>query len=251
MRVANYILASRSSQLPTRKLDTAITVLMLLPSGPDVRLGYAGLQERRYRIDSSLIVMLLDSVRDPETQRAIVHSPAFACLPPHLFRRLFFRLWPARRGNAWRWTLGRTLSSFLHENPGEAHFYAKAIWTIANAPDESVALAGLASTRYLGKSLSTQGAERLVELSHDPSDRSMAALSILSDLYKNIDSLTPEAQRYLLDPATMANLRTASPSDGRGPLSAYRLCMKNLRNAINDLRQNRRSHAGTTKEKDH
>lgn len=239
MTVADQIFSLSSVQLSQRQLDTAITVLMLLPSEPDTRSGYAGLREGRYRIDSQLVTALLDTVRDPETQRAIIHSAAFASLPRHLYRRLFFRFWSIRRSNAWRWTFGSSLQSFLHDKPGEARFYARAIWTIASAPDETVALAGLANMKHLGEALTLKQAAALVAMSHHPTDRALAALSNLGEIYKGIERLKPEVRSYLLDPTTMATLRSANPSDGRGPWSAYRWCLTNMRKALGRTRPGR------------
>jgi len=230
--VANQILSSSSARLRQRTLDTAITVLMLLPSGPDMQIGYAGIRSGRYRIDPGLVTALLDSTRDSDTQRAIVQSAAFACLPKHVYRRLFFRFWSRRRGDLWRSTLGRSLSWFLHQEPGEARLYAKAIWAMASDPDESVALAGLASTKYLGNALTLKGAKTLVAMSHDPTDRAIAALSNLGDLYQGLKNLRPEVRALLLASATIATLRSANPSDGRGQWSAYRWWLTNMRRAL-------------------
>lgn len=232
MRFEDYILGSPSLRLPPRKLDTVITVLMLLPSVKDDGLGHDGLRARRYRLDTQLITALLDSTRDSQMQWVVVRSSAFSYLPSHLFRRLFFRFWPVRRTNAWRWALGNSLGSFLSSNHGEARHYARAIWTMAGDEDESVALRGLNCTRYLGDALTITGAKRLVALSHHPGDRAIQALSCLNDLYRGIRKLSPGVRAFLLNPATISTLRKAPPPDGRGKWSAYGFCMAGIRKAL-------------------
>lgn len=158
--------AARPTGRPYKDAPTAVDIATGASSVPAARpppdSNDAGPRKRRYHLDSKFVVTLLESVRDLKTQYAIAYSPAFAYLPPPVFRRFLFHFWPVRRGNAWRWTLGRTLSSFLHENPEEAHFYAQAIWTLANDPNETVALAGLASTNYQGNTLTVKDTKRLV-----------------------------------------------------------------------------------------
>src|SRR6476646_8159862 len=191
MHLENHILGSRSIRLPARKLDTVVTVLMLLPSVKDVGLGLDGLRAGRYRLDAELVTALLDSTRDSPTKWIVVRSAAFPFLPPHLFRRLFFRFWPSRRTDAWRWALGNSLSAFLHSNPGETQHYVRVIWKMARDENEDVALRGLHCTRFLSDALTVTGAERLVALSHHPGDKALGALGSLSDLYKGIERLRP------------------------------------------------------------
>src|SRR4051812_10033391 len=149
----DHIFSLSSAQLVRRRLDTAVTTLLLLPSVSNIQLGYAGLRKQRYRIDSRLVIGLLETAKDLETQRAIVRSPAFSHLPRHLYRRLFFRYWRAHRSNAWRWTLGWSLNSFLFSYPEDGQRFADAIWSNADHPDETIALAGLCNTQYLGRAL--------------------------------------------------------------------------------------------------
>src|SRR3954467_12735322 len=117
MRLEDYIFSSQAPRLPPRKLDTVITMLMLIPSIADVGQGHDGLRARRYRIDARLIASLLDSTRDPQVQWVIVRPAAFSYLPPYAFRRFFFRFWPSRRTDAWRWLHGHSLGAFLRSNP--------------------------------------------------------------------------------------------------------------------------------------
>jgi hypothetical protein len=236
---ADHIYSLSSAQLPQRQLDTAVTVLMLVHTNSNIRLGYTGLRKQRYRIDSRLVTRLLETASDTHTRRAIVHSPAFWHLPRHLFRRFFFQHWRTRRGNAWRWSLGWTLSAFLHSHPEDAEAFVDVVWTIADDPDETISLAGLANTRHLGRALTLQRAEHLVALSRDPTGRSEAALSNLSELYRGIRKLRPEVRAYLLDAATIATLRSANPKHGRGKWSGYRFCMTNARKALARHRRGR------------
>ncbi|HYV43813.1 MAG TPA: hypothetical protein VFA20_03085 [Myxococcaceae bacterium] len=230
---ADQILSLSSDQIPRRKLDTAITVLLLLKSGPDWTLAYRGLQQDRYQIDSRLVVTLLNTA-DKKAQLAIVRSPAFWHLPKQLFRRHFFRLWRSRRRDVlWRWALGQTLHPFLVNNsPKDAPAYAKIIWTLVGDADEGVALAGLSSTRFLGPALTVQQAETLLSLTHHASMRAGAAMSNLGSLYKDIGSLRPEVQDLILSSKTIAVLRNANPPDGRGKWSCYRWCITNMQKAL-------------------
>ena len=77
---ANHIFSLSSDRLPRRQLDTAVTVLLLLESVPNRSLAYDGLKKGRYRLDSQLIVALLETA-NKQAQWAIVQSPtALACL---------------------------------------------------------------------------------------------------------------------------------------------------------------------------
>jgi hypothetical protein len=237
---ANHILSLSSSQIPGRKLDTAVTVLLLLKSGPDWTLAYKGLQQGRYQIDSRLVTTLL-STANKKAQWAIVRSPAFWHLPKHLFRRHFFHLWRLHRRDVfWRWVLGQTLHPFLMNNClEEGPVYAKIIWTLAGDSDEGVALAGLSSTRFLGPVLTVKQAETLLTLTHHDSMRSSAAMSNLGSLYEDFQTLQPEVQDLLLESRTIAKLRNASPPDGRGKWSCYRWCITNMRKALARSRRGR------------
>jgi len=232
MHLENHILGSRSIRLPARKLDTVVTVMMLLPSVKDKGLGLDGLRAGRYRLDTELVTALLDSTRDSLTKWIVVRSAAFPFLPPHLFRRLFFRFWPSRRTDAWRWALGNSLSAFLSSNPGETRHYVRVIWKMARDENEDVALRGLNCARFLGDALTLSRAKQLVALSHHPSVRASQALSILSDLYRGLRKLRPEVRAFLLSPATISTLRKAPSPDGRGKWSAYGFCMEGIRKAL-------------------
>lgn len=238
--VADHILSLSSDRIPRRKLDTAVTVLLLLKSGPDWALAYKGLQQGRYQIDSRLVVTLL-STANKKAQWAIVRSPAFWHLPKHLFRRHFLRLWRLRRHDVfWRWVLGQTLHPFLMNNsPEEGPAYAKIIWELAGDSDEGVALAGLSSTRFLGPVLTVKQAETLLTLTHHGSMRAGAAMSNLGSLYKDLQILRPEVQDLLLDSRTIAMLRKANPPDGRGKWSCYRWCITNMSQALARSRRGR------------
>ena len=237
---ADHILSLSSGQMPRRKLDTAVTVLLLLKSGPDWTRAYRGLKQGRYQIDSRLVVTLL-STANKNAQWAIVRSPAFWHLPKRLFRRHFFRLWRLRRRDVfWRWVLGQTLHPFLMNNsPEEGPVYAKVIWTLAADSDEGVALAGLSSTRFQGPVLTVQQVETLLALTHHGSMRAGAAMSNLGSLYKELRSLRPEVRDLLLNSKTIAMLRSANPPDGRGKWSCYRWCITNMRKALARARRGR------------
>jgi len=233
MRLDDYILGSPSPRLPPRKLDTAITILMLLPSGNDKGLGHDGLRAGRYHLDTQLITSLLDSTRDSQVQWVIVRSDAFPYLPPHVFRRLYYRFWPSRNTVDWRWLHGHVLGAFLHRNPREARHYVRPIWALADDENENVALRGLDCARFLGDALTVSGAQRLATLSSHPSDLSIQALSVLGDLYRGIRKLKPEVRACLLDDATTSKLRKA-PQDVGGEHSAYSYCMTGIRKALAD-----------------
>lgn len=238
MLVADHIL-SLSTQTGGRRIDTAITVLLLLPSGPkspNWTLAYQGLREGRYRIDSKLVTMLLDTARDNETQRSIAASPAFAHLPHQLYRRLFFRLWRRNRSSAWRWTLGRSLHLHLQNNPSEGRFFADAIWKIASNRREEVALAGLSNTGFLGRALTLKQAKRLIALSGLGSNKAESALNGLGRLYGDLKSLRPEVRALLLDPQTIATLRASKGGDEDSPWSGRSFCIGAIRRALRKRR---------------
>jgi hypothetical protein len=231
MRLEDYILGLPSPRLPARKLDTVITMLMLLPSGNDKGRGHDGLRTGRYRLDTQLITSLLDSTRDSQVQWIIVRSDAYQYLPPPVFRRLYYRFWPSRNTVEWRWLHAHVLGVFLRSNPGEARHYLRPIWALAADENENVALRGLDCVRLLGDALTVSGARRLVSLSSHPSDLATQALSVLNDLYRGIRKLTPEVRAYLLDDAIISTLRKA-PRDEGGEDSAYAYCMTGIRMAL-------------------
>src|SRR5437868_12739368 len=142
MHFEYFILGSPSLRLPPRKLDTVITLLMLMP-GNDKDPGHDGLRAGRYRLDTQLITSLLDSTSDSQVQWGIVRSAAFPYLPTRVFRRLYYRFWPSRSTDDWRWLHGHVLGAFLHKNPREARHYVRPIWALAADENESVALRGL------------------------------------------------------------------------------------------------------------
>src|SRR5687767_12875540 len=101
--VADQLLRLSSAQLPRRRLNLAITVLLLQGSGRNTLLGYDGLRKQRYQIDHRLVVDLLKVTRDRKVQQAIVRSPAFGRLPRRLYHRFFFDFWRLhRRSSSWR-----------------------------------------------------------------------------------------------------------------------------------------------------
>jgi len=238
MHFEYFILGSTSLRLPPRKLDTAITLLMLMPSGNDKAPGHDGLRSGRYRLDTKLITSILDSTRDPQVQWVIVRSEAFPYLPPQVFRRLYYRFWPSRNTVEWRWLHGHVLGVFLHSHPQEARHYVRPIWALAGDENENVALRGMDCARFLGDALTISGARRLVTLSHHPGDLATQALSVLNDLYRGILKLKPEVRAYLLDDATISTLRKA-PQDEGGKHSAYHYCMTGIRMALARTRRRR------------
>jgi hypothetical protein len=240
MLIADQLLALSSERISPGRLDTAITVLLLLPSEPDVTIGYDGLRKRRYRIDSKFVTELLKATRSKEVQRDIVRSPAFAHLPKHIYRRLFYQFWRRQRDERWRWALGDSLSFFLRNNPAEGRFYAKAIWRIANDPNESIALRGLACTGFLGDSLTLKQARILIDLTRIGSERAINTLSNLGELYRRFEGLKPEVRALLLDPATIAFLRDSSQDpDDIGYRYARRFCLTQMRKARGRVRAGR------------
>jgi len=64
-------------------------------------------------------------------------------------------------------------------------------------------------------------------------------MSSLGSLYQDIESLRWEVGAFLLEPRTMATLRSATPRDGRGKWSCYRWCLTNMRKALGRARAGR------------
>jgi hypothetical protein len=237
MRLEDCIFGSPPPRLPASKLDTVVTMLMLMPA-IDVGKGLDGLRGRRYRIDAELITSLLDSTCDPQVHWIVVRSAAFPYLPPHLYRRLFFRFWPAQRTDAWRWALAFSLGAFLGSNPKEAKHYVRVVWQLAKDENENVALLGLSCARFLGDALTISDARRLVSLSYHPGVLATQALSVLNDLYRGVRTLRPDVRAYLLDDATISTLRKA-PRDESDEDSAYNYCMAGIRKALASTRRRR------------
>src|SRR5262245_4310609 len=216
MLVADQLLSLSSARIRARQLDTAITVVFLLPSGSrNITMGYDGIRKHRYRIDSRFVTDLLKATRSKETQQDIVRSPAFAYLPKGLHRRLFYKYWRRSRDPGWRWALVNSLFLFLMNNPSEGRFYAKPIWRIAFDADESLALRGLSCTGCLGGALTQRQARTLIALTTVGSDKAINSLSNLGRLYQNLEDLRPAVRALLLDSKTIATLRDSSndPAD--------------------------------------
>lgn len=228
----DHILRLSSSQISQRRLDVAITVLLLQESGRDVSLAYEGLRRGRYRLDHRFVVELLGSA-PKKVQWAIVRSPAFWHLPKRVYQHHFFRFWKLhRRAHSWRWVLGRSLHPFLMENPREGPLYAEPIWTMATDPDEGISLAGLNNAQFLGSALTLEQAERLVALTRHASARAIAAKSSIGSLYKDFSNLRPDVRALLLRRDTLATLRIRHPSDSRHRLSAHNWCLTNMRKVL-------------------
>lgn len=241
MLVANHLLSLSSAQVSARQLDTAITVLLLLPSDIDFHRAYAGLRKHRYRIDSKLVTDLLKTTRSMEVKRCIVLSLAFAHLPKHLYRRLFKQFWRRRRDVRWRWALGESLPLFLQDNPAEGRFYASAIWRIAFDADESLALRGLSCTGFLGNALTLRQARTLIVLTTVGSDKAISTLSNLGRLYQHLEDLRSPVRALLLDSKTIATLRDSSndPPDDFSYGDARRFCLAQVRKALGRVRAGR------------
>jgi len=239
MLVADHIFSLARGKLSRQQLDLAITVLMLLPNGRSIGLGYKGILAGRYQVDHRFVVKLLQSARSTKVQWAIVASPAFAHLPAGLYRRLFLRFWDSRRTGAWRYVLAKSLHVFLQDHPREARFYAEHLWALARHPDKAVAALGLSSLPFLGGWLTSAQVEVLVATTRDASTKASAATSALGTLYRDLERLHPEVRALLLDPRTVATVRSAHPPDGRGRWSCHRWCMTHMTEALARARKGR------------
>jgi hypothetical protein len=227
--VADQILSMTPAQLPRRQLDFAATVVMLQHGGYNALLGYKGVRQGRYAIDHRLVSCLLNATQN----HRIVQSPAFACLPRSIFRRLFLQYWRHRqRSGKWRLALGWALHVYLNGHPEDAPHFAAPIWTMSRDSDEVLATNAIYSMQHLGGVLGLEQCEALIALTHHGSNRAGAAMSSLGGLYRHIDDLRPEVRKLLLDPRTIAALRSANPPDGRDEISCYGWCMTQVRKAL-------------------
>lgn len=234
--VADRILSMTSAQLPRRQLDLAITAIMLQHEGYDALLGYKGVREGRYEIDHQLVARLLNATKD----HRIIQTPAFACLPRLAFRRLFFQYWRARqRSGKWRRALGWALHVYLNSHPEDARHFADPIMAMSREPDEVIATNAIYSMQHLGGALRLDQCEALIAFTHHGSNRAGTAMSSLGGLYKHIDDLRPEVRKLLLDPRTIATLRSADPPDGRDRNSCYAWCIAQVRTALAHARGRR------------
>lgn len=211
----------------------SVTVLLLLESVPNRSEAYKGFKEGRYRLDSRLVVSLL-RVANKKVQWAIVRSPAFWHLPKALFREHFMRFWRMRRRDAaWRWVLGRALHPFLMNNsPEEGPAYARAIWALAQDPDESIALTGLTCTGYLGRALTLEQARDLIGMTRGKSMKALAAKSNIGTLYKDSDNLRPEVRSFLLGPWAVRILTVNHDPTDTEKWGAHNWCLTNMKRAL-------------------
>lgn len=103
--------------------------------------------------------------------------------------------------------------------------------------NEWVACQGLQVTQYLGGALTLEQCKALIAFTNHESVRSGSSMSNLGSLYKGLQNLRPEVRTFLLNPATMAMLRSANPHDGRDKNSSYGWCITNMRKALTRARR--------------
>jgi len=135
--------------------------------------------------------------------------------------------------------LGWSLNPFLGLNPQDGPIYAEPIWTLVMDPDEWIANRGILVTYYLRGALTLEQCKTLVAFTHDKSVRSAASMSSLGSVYKHLKNFRPEVREFLLAPATIATLRSASPYDGRERPGSYTWCLDEMRKALTGARRGR------------